>query len=143
MSRVSLVLLMAILVFAACETKPLYYVERSPDMELAEVELAVARVMAAPAPDVIDLTTDSRLACDQGGCVMCDDDPTVNECTRNMGNVPGGLITLSDNSGEGYSQVYPVSEYLDEDTTEHYYCVHADGRVEGFLEDGTNIRDLK
>ncbi len=139
MLRISLVLLMVILVFAACKQEPLYYVERSPDMELADVELAVARVMAAPAPAVMDLTTDSRLACGQGGCVMCDDDPVLEECTRNMEE----LITLSDNPGTGSNQVYPVTEYLDKDTTEHYYCVHADGRVEGFLEDGTNIRDLK
>lgn len=107
--------------------------------ELIIIQSAVNALMAHPETPIIDLMTDPRVACSKGDCVMCDGDPTFAECTQKMADVPGGLITLSDNPGEAGNQVKPLTAYIEIDIAKHAYCVHPDGRTDGFLQDGTRI----
>ena len=73
--------LLASLVLVACggddEYDAYVYEERrDKQQEQYAIEHAVLALMVSPQIYVDDLTTDSRLACGEGGCVMCDEKRT-------------------------------------------------------------------
>ena len=87
--------------------------DSSREDELANVELAVAAMMADPDIPVRSLETDERIL-DFAG--------TETDATNDMTN--GGLVTIAEGS-----DVNPPSEYLAWEWTEYAYWVQADGRV--------------
>lgn len=125
------------LVLVACGGDDLSEEEEIAGVELWSVNLGVKKMLLDPEMPVNDLVTDMRLACGDGGCVMCDDDPTVDECTNDINK----LITLSDNAGEGENEVEQIGRYFSKHNTSNYYCVESYGGVLGFMPDGRRIPD--
>ncbi len=109
--------------------------EESAQTELANVELAVAAMMAAPDTPIRDLSGDARIDwanssdCTVGAAVFGD-------CTQTVDS----LIALSGSPGTAQ----PLSDFTNANTFNNWYCVFADGKVAGFtdIDPHDNIRDL-
>ena len=146
MWKVMLVLISGIVILTACSSNTGCFDEyadacRPPDCDdcswscgtaLHRMELAVVSVMADPDIPVRDLTTDPRII----SITQCGTFPMINDCTRDA----NALILDRPDSG-----LLPLREYLacgEYNTFEYWYCVHPDGGVECFLEDGSNVRGL-
>ncbi len=97
--------------------------EESAQTELANVQLAVTAVMAAPDPPISNLATDARVD---------DFNDGIGEATRNMRAAAfGGFDPMIEIDGADGS---PVGQFLLQDETEYLYAVDSTGRTSGWYD---------
>ncbi len=119
----------------------------SAQTELANIELSVATFMVAPDIPIYDLVADARI----GNPVICGPyaDAEVEELSTNLAWEVYSLTQDVDslipvNPNYTGVPIQHLTDFTNANQFDNWYCVHPDGKVEGFIsmEPLTNIREL-